>query len=154
VSTVLSARPHAHERAAGAWHTEWRPLNDLLRTTGSAAAWLRDSLGHLRVDTDRMRANLELTRGLTQAERVVTALTGAVGRLTAHDLVSSASQRALDEHRALADVLEEIADVTTHLDRNQLRELLDPATATGNAAQLVDRALAHHAAQDTPRDPP
>jgi 3-carboxy-cis,cis-muconate cycloisomerase len=145
VSTLLSAMPHEHERAAGAWHTEWLPLNDLLRATGSAASWLRDSLRHLRVDTHRVRANLELTRGLTQAERVVTALTGAVGRLAAHDLVSSASQRALDEQRALADVLEEIPDVTTHLDRNQLRELLDPATATGNAALLVDRALAHHA---------
>lgn len=153
VSTLLSAMPHEHERAAGAWHAEWRPFNDLLRTTGSAAAWLRDSLHHLRVDTDRVRANLALTRGLTQAERVVTALTGAVGRLTAHDLVSSASQRALDEHRALADVLEEMPDVTTHLDRDQLRQLLDPATATGSAALLVDRALAHHAtarSQDTP----
>jgi 3-carboxy-cis,cis-muconate cycloisomerase len=145
VSTLLSAMPHEHERAAGAWHTEWLPLNDLLRATGSAAAWLRDSLRHLRVDADRVRTNLELTRGLTQAERVVTALTGAIGRLAAHDLVSSASRRALDEQRALADVLAEIPDVTTHLDRNALRELLDPATATGNAALLVDRALAHHA---------
>jgi 3-carboxy-cis,cis-muconate cycloisomerase len=86
-----------------------------------------------------------LTRGLTQAEHVVTALTDAVGRLAAHDLVSTASQRALDESRALADVLEEMPDVTTHLDRDELHQLLDPARATGSAALLVDRALAHHA---------
>jgi 3-carboxy-cis,cis-muconate cycloisomerase len=47
-----------HERAAGAWHSEWRPLNDLLTTTGSAAAWLRTSLEGLEIDSDRMRINL------------------------------------------------------------------------------------------------
>ena len=47
-----------HERAAGAWHSEWRPLCDLLVATGSAAAWLRTSLEGLEVDAERMLANL------------------------------------------------------------------------------------------------
>ena len=41
VATLLAAMVQEHERAAGAWHSEWRPLCDLLVTTGSAAAWLR-----------------------------------------------------------------------------------------------------------------
>ena len=36
-ATLLGAMPHEHERAAGAWHAEWRPLTDLLRVTGSGA---------------------------------------------------------------------------------------------------------------------
>jgi 3-carboxy-cis,cis-muconate cycloisomerase len=62
VATLLAAMPHEHERAAGAWHAEWLPLRDLLTTTGSAASWLRTSLEGLRVDANRMRANMILDR--------------------------------------------------------------------------------------------
>jgi 3-carboxy-cis,cis-muconate cycloisomerase len=58
VSTLLAAMPGEHERAAGAWHAEWETLGDLLRLTGSAAAWARELLDGLEVDADRMRANL------------------------------------------------------------------------------------------------
>jgi 3-carboxy-cis,cis-muconate cycloisomerase len=58
VATLLAAMVQEHERAAGAWHSEWRPLCELLTTTGSAAAWLRTSLEGLEIDTDRMRTNL------------------------------------------------------------------------------------------------
>ncbi|HEY6891684.1 MAG TPA: hypothetical protein VI300_28015, partial [Solirubrobacter sp.] len=59
VATLLAAMVQEHERAAGAWHSEWRPLTSLLTTTGSAASWLRESLAGLEVDTDRMRINLD-----------------------------------------------------------------------------------------------
>ena len=58
VAALLAAMVQEHERAAGAWHSEWRPLCDLLVTVGSAAAWLRESLEGLDVDAGRMRANL------------------------------------------------------------------------------------------------
>jgi 3-carboxy-cis,cis-muconate cycloisomerase len=58
VSTLLASMDHEHERAAGAWHTEWLALRDLLISTGSAASWLRASLEGLRVDADRMRATV------------------------------------------------------------------------------------------------
>jgi 3-carboxy-cis,cis-muconate cycloisomerase len=57
-STLLASMIQEHERAAGAWHAEWKPLADLLTLTGSAAAWLRTSLEGLQVDPERMRANL------------------------------------------------------------------------------------------------
>jgi 3-carboxy-cis,cis-muconate cycloisomerase len=58
VADLLAAMAHEHERAAGAWHAEWRPLRELIVATGSAASWLRACLERLTVDTDRMRANL------------------------------------------------------------------------------------------------
>ena len=58
VATLLAAMLQEHERAAGAWHSEWRPLTALLTTTGSAASWLRESLAGLEVDAGRMRTNL------------------------------------------------------------------------------------------------
>jgi 3-carboxy-cis,cis-muconate cycloisomerase len=58
VATLLAAMQQEHERAAGAWQAEWETLSQLLRSTGSAAAWLLDCLEHLQVDPARMRANL------------------------------------------------------------------------------------------------
>ncbi len=52
-SRSTSARPDA-------WQAEWGTLTELLTLTGSAAAWVRDLLEHLELDTERMRANLIL----------------------------------------------------------------------------------------------
>ncbi|MBE2316722.1 3-carboxy-cis,cis-muconate cycloisomerase [Solirubrobacter sp. CPCC 204708] len=59
VATLLAAMVQEHERAAGAWHSEWRPLTELLTVTGSAASWLRTSLETLEVDADAMSARAE-----------------------------------------------------------------------------------------------
>jgi len=127
VANLLSAMEHEHERAAGAWHAEWGPLRELLRATGSAAAWLRDCLEHLEVDAARMRANLD---DATLAERVAAAIGGrdAPGRV-----------REALAAGALADVARE------HLSEDEARRLLDPATYLGAADQLIDRALSAHA---------
>ena len=58
VATLLAAMPQEHQRAAGGWHAEWRPLRELLVAAGSAAAWLRDCLEHLVVHPERMRQNM------------------------------------------------------------------------------------------------
>lgn len=55
VATMLASMEQEHERAAGAWQAEWGTITELLRLTGSAAAWARDLLEHLEVDTAAMR---------------------------------------------------------------------------------------------------
>jgi adenylosuccinate lyase len=71
VATLLASMVGEHERAAGAWQAEWRPLTELLRLTGSAAAWLRDGLEHVEVDAERMAQNLkDLERSYPLAEAV------------------------------------------------------------------------------------
>jgi 3-carboxy-cis,cis-muconate cycloisomerase len=55
---LLAAMEQEHQRGAGAWHSEWATLGDLVTTTGSGAAWLRDCLEHLVVHPERMAANL------------------------------------------------------------------------------------------------
>lgn len=74
VANLLTAASSGeHERAAGAWHAEWRSLRELLVATGSTAAWLRDALDHVAVDADRMQRNLELTGDLGNVEAAVAA---------------------------------------------------------------------------------
>ena len=122
-ATLLGAMAHEHERAAGAWHAEWRPLGELLRSTGSAVAWLRESLEGLEADPERMRANLDATGGRMLAERVK----GEVGE--ADDL-----ERALEAEDFRAAVAELVGE-------ERAAELLDPAGYLGSAGELVDRAL-------------
>jgi len=59
VATLYAAMPQELQRSPGLWHSEWETLSDLLRLTGSAAAWLRESLEGLRVHPEAMRRNLE-----------------------------------------------------------------------------------------------
>jgi 3-carboxy-cis,cis-muconate cycloisomerase len=47
-ATLFAAMEQEHERAAGAWHSEWPTLTELLTTVGSAASWLAESLAGLR----------------------------------------------------------------------------------------------------------
>ena len=56
VATLFAAMEQEHERGAGTWHAEWPTLTELLATVGSAASWLTECLGGLRLDTDRMAA--------------------------------------------------------------------------------------------------
>jgi 3-carboxy-cis,cis-muconate cycloisomerase len=58
VATIIGAMAQEHERAAGGWQAEWETLLDLLRLTGSTAAWTAELVGGLEVDAERMAANL------------------------------------------------------------------------------------------------
>jgi 3-carboxy-cis,cis-muconate cycloisomerase len=145
VASVLTAASlHEHERAAGPWHAEWRPLTELLRTVGSGAAWLADATTHLAVDPGRVAASLDVTGGLLLAEQATTGLRERLGHAAAKDLVTTAASTAQDEHRPFADVLAEAlaglgnpsADPSA-----EARALLDPARAVGEAAALVDDLL-------------
>ena len=147
VATLLAAMVQEHERAAGAWHAEWRPLNDLMVTVGSAAAWLRDCLERLTVDEGRMRANLGATHGLLLSERVTAALAPHVGRLVAHDLVTDACAEAAAAPRPLAEVLAARPAITAWLSPLEIDVLLDPSDYLGSTQLFIDRALRVHAAR-------
>ena len=141
VATLLAAMIQEHERAAGSWHAEWKPLSGLLETVGSAAAWIRDCLEHLEVDAEKMRANLDLTGGLLLAERVVAALTPALGRLAANDLVTAAAEETSGGKRSFEEALLDRPEVAEHLGPAEVARLLDPAGYLGSASAFVDRAL-------------
>jgi 3-carboxy-cis,cis-muconate cycloisomerase len=146
VATMLATMGQEHERAAGAWQAEWETLSDLLRLTGSAAAAVRESLEALEPSPERMRANLDLTDGLLMAESVATALTGALGRPAANELLEKASQSAASEGRTLREALLELPEVADALGPDGLEKALAPEAYLGVAGELIDRALAAHRA--------
>jgi 3-carboxy-cis,cis-muconate cycloisomerase len=104
----------------------------------------------IQVDTRRMRANVDLTRGLIVAEAVAVALAAHLGSGAAHAAVERAASTALEEKRPLLDVLAAKPAVTAYLDRDALAELLDPQRYTGEAGAVVDRVLARVARCPSP----
>jgi 3-carboxy-cis,cis-muconate cycloisomerase len=153
LATLAASAEHEHQRAAGAWHAEWQPFSDLLRLAGSAASWGAELLAGLEVDPARMRRNLDDARGLPLAEHVASLLSPALGPTAAHDLVARASAQAAGHDQQLRDALLDTPDFRYQLDQagitaEQVESALDPARYLGSAAELVDAALAAHAAAE------
>jgi 3-carboxy-cis,cis-muconate cycloisomerase len=142
VSTVLSAMAQEHERAAGAWHSEWQTVTELLQLVGGAVRGTRELLSRLRVDPGRMRRNLDLTGGLLMAENVAVRLAGRIGRSEAQDLVAEVCRTAVAAGQSLRDAL--LADLRIGLSVQEIDDALDPAGYVGGAGEFVDRALAAH----------
>ena len=86
-------RPTSASAPPGAWHAEWQPLTVLLRCTGSAASWLAESLRRLRVDTDRMRRNIERPGGSGTAGVDTGSAAALVDRILAGHAEASATRR-------------------------------------------------------------
>lgn len=150
LATLTSAAEQEHQRAAGAWHSEWQPFSQLLTLTSSAASWSTDLLNGLHVDPARMRANLEASHGLPMAEHVAALLAPRIGGPQAHDLVAQASARATRHNISLADAIyahERCAATLTEagLTRTAIESALAPESYLGATQEFIRRALSAHA---------
>jgi 3-carboxy-cis,cis-muconate cycloisomerase len=157
LATLVASAEQEHQRAAGAWHAEWQPFSDILRLAASAAAWGRDLLGHLDVDTTRMAANLAAAGGLPLAEHVTALLASTLGPAQAHDVVAGAAARAAASGLPLSDVLLATPQLERRLDdagitAEQIEAALDPAGYRGSSEAFITRALESHRARPKTAD--
>jgi adenylosuccinate lyase len=70
------------------------------------------------------------------------ALSGKVGKQTAHELVYEISMRGIERGITFEEALMQDKCVGTALSRAELRAVLDPTTYVGLAPQIVDDVLA------------
>jgi 3-carboxy-cis,cis-muconate cycloisomerase len=141
-ATMLTAMSQEHERGLGGWHAEWETLPELFRlSAGALHRMLEISVG-LEVDANRMLQNLEITHGLIYAEAVTMVLGKQIGKAAAHQLMESASRKAIEKKMHLRQVLSADAEVSSRLTAAELEKLFDPQNYTGMASQFVDRAIA------------
>jgi 3-carboxy-cis,cis-muconate cycloisomerase len=139
--TLQAAAVGEHERAAGAWHSEWEALSDSLALTGGAAAAVREVTEGLEVYPEKMLENLNATGGLLLAENVTTVAAEHLGRLEAHDLIEGASHRVLEGEESLREELSSEPGLGEVLSGEEIDAALDPAGYLGSAGAFVDRAL-------------
>src|SRR6202035_3685526 len=105
--------------------------------TGDMLSRLVEIFRGLKLDPERMRANLDLGGGLIMAEAVMLDLGAAIGRQHAHDVVYDAAQAAFVEGRPFGVLLAKDPRVTTHLDQPAITALLDPTAYTGLCAEMA-----------------
>ena len=142
VTTLLDAMDSAHERPPGLWHAEWHALPTLF---GLASGALRESASlaqGLVVDAPRMRANIDLTRGLLFADAAAARLSPLMGREAAHARI----EHAADEVRRTGDTLQAVLARDPALHDADLAAAFDLTPAIAAAGPWVDRALTHAAA--------
>jgi adenylosuccinate lyase len=85
-----------HERDGSAWRSEWKALPESCLMAGGLLAMMRGVVTGLQVNVEKMHANLNLLGGFLLSERVMFALSGKVGKQTAHELVYEASMHGLE----------------------------------------------------------
>jgi 3-carboxy-cis,cis-muconate cycloisomerase len=145
VASLLNAMEEDHERSTGPWEIEWIVLPDIFCLAAGALAQTRFLVSGLQVDEKRMRANLDITRGLIVSEAVMMGVGPFLGRQRAHDLIYDICREVVASGRTLLDLLAENKEITAHLDRAALAKLCDPANYLGQAGDMVDEVLALHA---------
>ena len=142
VSSFLSSMVQEHERAAGGWQAEWPVVSSVVQSTGMAISCMAEVAEGLVVDKERMRANIEATRGIIFAERASLLLGKKIGRGQAHKLMEQASSKSAATARRLSDILAEMPEVRQHLAAADLRDLEDPERYLGAAEDFRKALLA------------
>jgi len=149
-ATILAAEIQEHERAAGAWQAEWLTFPSLLLAVSGALAGVVAIGEGLQVDNERMRANLDATRGLIMAESVAAAFAGKLGKAAAHAIVEEAARKALAEKRHLQEVLGADERVTAQFNAGEIARLFEPLSYQGVSQIFIERLVASAQAR-TPR---
>jgi 3-carboxy-cis,cis-muconate cycloisomerase len=141
VGTMLSAMAQEDERGLGNWQAEWETLPEIFRLTAGALHQMVTIIPHLEIDVERMRKNLDATRGLIFAEAVTLALAARVGKSSARELVEAAIHNARQSGKHLRDVLAKDKAIVAHLPAADLDRLFAPENYLGAAEEFVDRVL-------------
>ena len=142
VAALLEAAVADHERSTGPWEIEWISLPEIFLLASGALAQTKLLVCGLEVDADRMRANLDLTRGMIVSEAVMMGLGPHLGRQRAHDLVYDICRKVSATGVPLVELLAQNADISKHLTRAELDKMCDPAAYLGLAGEMVDKVLA------------
>jgi len=141
VQTALENIPLEHERDLTNSANERFIFPESFIVTDYMAKQMTALLEGLEFYPGNIQRNLELTRGLVMAERVMMALVEkGMGRQEAHEAVRELAQTAFKEKKGLKEVLAESPEGKKFSEK-ELDELMDPATYLGMADSIVDSAL-------------
>lgn len=88
LANFISGMVQEQERAIGGWQAEWSSVVGIVRSAGVAAESMAEVAEGLTVDAERMRRNIDSTKGAVFAEKAMLLLAPEMGRDAAHKLVA------------------------------------------------------------------
>lgn len=117
-------------------------IEDISVQSAASARTLGRLLSGLEIDTERMRANINLTGGYAMSQRVAFALADHMPRDEAEALVKQIIRNSASEGQSFAEALNMHPQVNPHLSETDIAALLDPAALDPQAEAQVDRVMA------------
>ncbi len=130
--------PLEHERDLTNSANERIVFSQMFIATHYMLKQMHQILESLEFYPENMKANLEKTRGLIMAERVMIALSKkGMSRQEAHELVREAAQKAFTEGRHLKEEIKKLKKFS----EKELNELFNYASYTGMAEKIVENAV-------------
>ena len=140
-SSMLDAMVLDHERATGQWHVEWNSIPNAFIIASASLNSAKFLLEGLEVSPERMKENMDKTKGLIVAESVMMSLAPHIGRQVAHDLVYDCCRKSLKERIPFLDCLLSIKEISNVFDKQQLKKIIDPTNYLGASPSMAQKLL-------------
>jgi len=138
---MLDAMVLDHERATGQWHVEWNSIPNAFIIASASLNSAKFLLEGLEVSPERMKENMDKTKGLIVAESVMMSLAPHIGRQVAHDLVYDCCRKSLKEGIPFLDSLLSIKEISNVFDKQQLKKIIDPTNYLGASPSMAQKLL-------------
>jgi len=101
-----------------------------------------DIFKNLKVFPERMKQNLEISKGLPMAESLMTTLIGkGLGRGEAHELMRKTSLKAAKEGKTLKEVFLQENKKLKLLSEKEVEHALNPKNYLGASTEIVERVI-------------
>ena len=101
-----------------------------------------DVFKNIKVFPEKMKQNLEISKGLPMAESLMTTLIGkGFGRGDAHELMRKTSLKALKEGKTLKEVFMQENKKLKILSEKEIEHALNPKNYLGASEEIVDKVI-------------
>ncbi len=101
-----------------------------------------DVFKNLKVFPDRMKKNMEISKGLPMAESMMTTLIGkGMGRGDAHELMRKISLKAAKEGKSLKEAFTEVNKKLKLLSEKEIDAALNPKNYIGATEKIIDEVI-------------
>ena len=140
-ATVCESMLHEHERDPRSLWAEWLAVPQLCIYTGNTVDSMRRVLDGLEIRTDRMLANLMMQKSMVTTEWLLFRLSESMGKMAALEKVHSLAALAGEQPGALAEAVLADSEIGDLFSRDDLALLEHPERYTGQAEEIVARAI-------------
>nr|HIL76915.1 adenylosuccinate lyase family protein [Rhodospirillales bacterium] len=132
---------HSHERDGRSWKSEWAIIPDATLAAGKSLMLLKSLIQGLQINTERMRQNIDATKGFVNAENVMLTVASKIGKQSAHELIYTIAMRAHEHNKPLKQALLDNNQVCELLTQDEINSLFDLEKSVGYCAEMVDQVI-------------
>jgi adenylosuccinate lyase len=126
-----------HERNLNHHLGEMEKLEESCRIMGELLTYGEDMAKNMTVYPRRMKANLDLLKGLMLSESVMIELGKKIGKQSAHEVIYEDTMTSIKEGGDFRQILLEDTRVNQHLTKADIDRLLNPEEYIGLAPQMA-----------------